>query len=82
MNALNQIELNEIAIQDYIKNKMTVDTFQYRFYRPNALKLLKPSILLIDQHVSDPSINFIYFIRKKFKIKLEIKYIGIELTKK
>ena len=25
---------------------MTVDTFQYRFYRPNALKLLKPSVFI------------------------------------
>lgn len=38
--------MNEYAIQDYIKNKMTVDTFQYRFYRPNALKLLKPSVFI------------------------------------
>ena len=82
MNPLNQIELNEIAIQDYIKNKMTVDTFQYRFYRPNALKLLKPSVFINRSTCKWPSINFIYFIRKKFKIKLEIKYIGIKLTKK
>ena len=74
---MNEKELREYDIQDYIKNKMTIDTFQYRFYKPNALKLLKPSVFI--NKVSSKFFKYFLFIfRKKLEIKLKIKFTRIE----
>ena len=61
---MNELELREYDIQDYIKNKMTIDTFQYRFYKPNALKLLKPSVFINKASSKLLYLNNIYFQEK------------------